>query len=70
MEPLSNNPLSHSAVDPLYSVQAAAAISGLKERTWREIFSRRAVPLVRVGCRLYVRQSDLIAYLDSRPVLK
>lgn len=65
VEPLPNNPLDHRAVDPLYSVETAAAATGLKQRTWREIFNRRDVPLVRVLGKLYVRQSDMLAYLEA-----
>ncbi|MEA4944533.1 MAG: helix-turn-helix domain-containing protein [Propionicimonas sp.] len=65
MEPLPNNPLSHSATDPLFTVGQAAAATGLKPQTWRGIFNRRDVPLVRVRGRLYVRQSTMLAYLEA-----
>ena len=65
MESLPNNPLSHSAPDPLFTVEQAAAATGLKPLTWRGIFNRRAVPLARIQGRLYVRHSDMLAYLEA-----
>lgn len=53
------------AADPLFTFAQAAAATNLKPRTWREIFARRAVPLVRVNGRLYVRQSDMLAFLEA-----
>lgn len=54
-----------SAADPLLTFAQAAAATNLKPRTWREIFNRRDVPLVRVNGRLYVRHSDMLAFLEA-----
>lgn len=50
----------------LLTLRAAAAVTGISERTMRELFNRRAFPLVRVNARrLYVRRDDLNAYLAN-----
>ena len=54
-----------ASTDPLYTFAQAALATNLKPRTWREIFARRRVPLVRVNGRVYVRQSDMLAYLEA-----
>lgn len=61
-----HDPETPTPLDPLYSVRQAAAATGLPERTCRELFNRRYVPLVRIGSRLYVRRSDMLAYIDRR----
>ncbi|CAL8975451.1 hypothetical protein TESS_TESS_00852 [Tessaracoccus sp. O5.2] len=55
-------------IPELLTVADAAAETGLKERTIRHLFDTRAVPLVKIGTRLYVRRADLVAYLDSATV--
>lgn len=61
-----------SRTDPdlnrLYSIPQAAAEFGMLPRTWRSIFDSRAVPLVRIGRRLYVRHADAIAYLEQQTI--
>ena len=49
----------------LLSIPGAAAFAGLKERAMRHLFTQRVFPVVALGTRLYVRRSDLIAYIDS-----
>ena len=54
--------------DPLYTFTEAAAAFSMKPRTWRELFNTRALPLVRIGRRLYVRRSEVLAYLAAQTI--
>lgn len=52
----------------LLDVRAATLLAGTTERTMRRLFDERELPLVRVRRRLYVRRSDLLAYLDANTI--
>lgn len=54
--------------NPLYTAEQAAAAFGMKYRTWRGLFDSRALPLIRIGRRLYVRRSDALAFLTANAV--
>lgn len=49
----------------LLDVPAIATATGLTVRTVKDlIYAKRALPVVKVGRRVYVRHADLIAWLD------
>ena len=52
----------------LLTVAQAAQESGLKQRTIRGLFNTRALPLVRIGSRLYVRRGDLLAFIEAATI--
>jgi hypothetical protein len=56
------------ATDPLYTFAQAAAAFNMNPRTWRGLFNTRAMPLVRIGRKLYVRRSDALAYLTAQTI--
>lgn len=52
----------------LYTCDQVADRLNIPHRTARELFNRRAVPLVRLGRRLYVRHQDLTKFLDAATI--
>ena len=49
----------------LLDVPAVVALTGVPLRTVRHLFDTRALPLVHIGRRLFVRQSALEDYLAA-----
>ena len=45
-------------------VETAQALN-INQRAVRELFNKRALPLVKIGRRLYVREADLARFLDE-----
>ena len=54
--------------DPLYTVEQIADFLNMKPRFWRHVFDTRAVPLVKLGRRLYIRRSTALAYVDAHTI--
>jgi excisionase family DNA binding protein len=52
-------------MEKLLSFDEAAAITGIKVPTWRAWVARRKVPVVRLGRRLKLRESDLQKLIES-----
>lgn len=52
----------------LLTCDDASTYSTLPVRTIRHLFDTRAVPLVKVTRRLYVRAEDLDAYLEAQTI--
>jgi len=55
-------------LDELFTPAEAAAAVGRPERAIRHLFDKRAFPLVKMGRRVYVRRSDLEAYLTASTI--
>jgi excisionase family DNA binding protein len=49
----------------LYSLAEVAAITGIKEVTWRVWAAQRRVPIVRLGRRIKIRESDLERFISE-----
>ena len=54
--------------DRLLSCKQAAELTGIPERSIRELFNNRAIELVKFNRRLYVRQSVLKKFIEDRTI--
>jgi len=52
-------------LEQLYSFEEAAALTGIKVPTWRAWAARRKIPVVRLGRRIKLRESDLKKLIES-----
>jgi excisionase family DNA binding protein len=57
-----------TGLEQLYTPAEAAAAVNRPERAIRHLFDKRAFPLVKMGRRVYVRRSDLAAYLTASTI--
>ena len=55
-------------MERLFSFDEAAALTGIKVPTWRAWAARRKVPVVRLGRRIKIRESDLQKLIESNLV--
>lgn len=63
-------PASDAKSDPTKTVTQAAAYTGLRPATIRELIKSKVLPATRPGGKLLlIRQSDLDAYLKRNPVV-
>ena len=55
-------------VEKLFSFEEAETLTGIKVSTWRAWTARSRVPVVRLGRRVKLRESDLQKLIDSNTI--
>lgn len=55
-------------MEQMFSFEELERLTGIKVATWRVWAGRRLFPIVRLGRRVKVRESDLQHFIDARVV--
>jgi excisionase family DNA binding protein len=55
-------------MDKMHSFDELEKQTGIKVQTWRKWAARRLFPVVRLGRRVKIRESDLQRFIDARVV--
>ena len=60
-----NKGIVETLMDKLLSFEEAAVLTGIRVPTWRAWAAKRKIPIVRLGRRVKVRESDLQKLIES-----